>query len=84
MFVFETSQNCSYLCKPGPYSLKVKIIASTKFKINLIFHFVEECKKNMLKEKIDIKVTIISKFRTLPRLKMNNSSENELKQNVAF
>ena len=61
--------------RPGPYFIKVKIILSLKFKINLIFYFVKEYRKNMffeflfeIEDKINIKVTINPKF------KMNNSS----------
>ena len=59
----------------GPYFIKVKIILSLKFKINLIFYFVKECKKNMffkfffeIEDKINIEVTIYQKFKTPPRL----------------
>ena len=52
-----------------------------KFKINLIFYFVKECKKTMffefyfeIEDEMNIKVTINPNFRTPPRLKMNNSS----------
>ena len=61
---------------PGPYFIKVRIILNPKFKINLIFYFVKECKKNMflefffeIEDKINIKVTINPKFRTPLRLR---------------
>ena len=72
---------CQTTCTSGPYFIKVKIVLSLKFKINLIFYFVKECKKSMflefffeIEDEINIKVTINQTFRTPPRLKMNNSS----------
>ena len=58
--------NVQYIVKPGSYFIKVKIILSFKFKINLIFYFVKECKKNMflkfffgIEDQINIKLWLI-------------------------
>ena len=54
----------------GPYFIKVKIILSLRFKINLIFYFIKEFMKNScvnffyeIVNKISIKVESNSKFK---------------------
>ena len=56
--------------RPGPYFIKVKIILSLRFKINLIFYLIKEFMKNScvnffyeIVNKISIKVKRNSKFK---------------------
>ena len=61
---------------PGPYFIKVKIILSLKFKINLIFYLIKEFMKYSclnffygIVYKISIKVKRNWNLKNLPRLK---------------
>ena len=61
---------------PGPYFIKVKIIVSLKFKINLIFYLIKEFMKHScliffyeIVNKISIKVKRNWNLKNLPRLK---------------
>ena len=66
---------------PGPSFIKVKIILSLKFKINLIFYLIKEFMKHSclnffyeIVNKISIKVKRNWNLKNLPRHKMTNSS----------
>ena len=62
--------------EPGPYFIKIKIILSLKFKINLIFYLIKEFMKHScpnffyeMVNKISIKVNRNWNLKNLPRLK---------------
>ena len=62
--------------RPGPYFIKVKIILSLRFKINLIFYLIKELMKNSCinlfyekVNKISIKVTRNSRFKEFTKTK---------------
>ena len=66
----------SWYVTSGPYFIKVKIILSFKFKINLIFYLIKESMKhsclNFFSEivnKINIKVKMNWNLKNLPRVK---------------
>ena len=70
-FILDTMFQMHKRVRPGSHFIKVKIYLSLEFKINLIFYFIKECKKNMflkffseIEDKINIKVMINPKFRT--------------------
>ena len=67
--------------RPGPYFIKVKIILSLKFKINLIFYLIIEFMKHSflnffyeIVNKICIEVKKNWNLKNLQDLKMTNSS----------